>query len=531
MNAFPYLDAWLQCLLQLAPPRGLIHVGAGGGSALQYPFASMPRLLAVEADAAQHARLQAQLQNHAQCQLVQAVVASQPGIADYYNQSQSNENGLCPAADLQALWPSIKTVRAEQLPATTLQILLDQAPGGAASFNWAVIDCLPAGDVLRGAGKLPEALDVVVVRALKDTPAGADTAAQAMSLPPLRQQLAAFGLEFVALEEENHPRLVRALFVRNPNQQLDKDKATFAAALGAQTRLTAERHAALTALQAQHDSLTHEKSKLIANNEELTRARDQLVTQRDAEAQAKTEAITQRDAEAAAKAALAAARDEQARIAADQQAALTALQAQSESLTQENSKLIANNEELARARDQLVTQRDAEAQAKTEAITQRDAEAAAKAALAAARDEQARIAADQQAALTALQAQSESLTQEKSKLIADNEELARARAELGTQRDAESKAKAEALAQRDQLANDKAALTAARDEQAKLATDRQTALATQQQDTASKQQRLQQLEADNQEHAARQHMLQEELIKAEAQIELIKDLLLREPGL
>ena len=72
MTTFPYLAPWLQCLLRLVPPSGLVHVGAGGGSALPYPFASMPRLLAVEAEAAPHASLQAQLKNHAHCQVVQA---------------------------------------------------------------------------------------------------------------------------------------------------------------------------------------------------------------------------------------------------------------------------------------------------------------------------------------------------------------------------------------------------------------------------------------------------------------------------
>ena len=38
-------------------------------------------------------------------------------------------------------------------------------------------------------------------------------------------------------------------------------------------------------------------------------------------------------------------------------------------------------------------------------------------------------------------------------------------------------------------------------------------------------------EAENQELTKRQQLMQEELLKAEAQIELIKDLLLREPGL
>lgn len=358
MTAFPYLASWLQCLLRLAPPRGLVHVGAGGG-ALRYPFANMPHLLAVEAEAAHHASLQAQLQNHAHCQVVQAVAASQPGIANYYSQSQSNENGLCPPHNLRALWPNIKTVRTEQLPATTLQILLDQAPGGATVFNWAVIDCLPAGDVVRGAGALPATWDVVVVRALNDVAPAPDPAAYALSLPALTQQLSAFGLEFVAKEEENHPNMVRALFVRNSVQELEQIN-----------------------------------SKLIADHADLVRAKDEAIQQRQ----------------------------EQTTLASALQADIAVLQAQRDRLAQKNAKLIADHTDLARARDELSVQRDAEAQAKN-------------------------------------------------------------------------------------------------------------ALTTLQKDTVSKLQRLQQLEAENQNYASRQHLLQEELIKAEAQIELIKDLLLREPGL
>jgi hypothetical protein len=45
------------------------------------------------------------------------------------------------------------------------------------------------------------------------------------------------------------------------------------------------------------------------------------------------------------------------------------------------------------------------------------------------------------------------------------------------------------------------------------------------------QQRLQQQESDNLESSHRQQLMHEELVRAEAQIDLIKDLLLREPGL
>jgi uncharacterized protein (DUF3084 family) len=586
MSNYPYLSAWLQCLLQLAPPSGLVHVGAGG-SARQYPFTNMPRLLALEADAQQHARLQAQLQNHPHGQVLQAVVAGQPGSAEFFTLSQTLESGLCAPAQLQALWPNIKTLHTETLPTTTLQTLLEQTLDGAAAFNWAVIDCLPANELLQGAGELIHGWDVLVVRALKDAAAGANPATHAMSLPALRQQLSVFGLEFVTTEEENHPQLVRALFVRNPALQLAKDKTALTAARDEQAKLATERQTALSTLQTQHDSLLQEKAKLIANSAELAKAKDQLSTQLAAETKARTEALAQRDAEAATKvqaiaqrdgvakdkAALTSARDEQAKMAAERQAALSSLQIQQDNLVQEKAKLIAESAELAKAKDQLGTQLAAETKARTEALAQRDAEAKAKsealvqrdtlvkekAALTAARDDQVNPAILFKSALSTLQTQHDSLVQEKAKLIADSAELAKIRDQLGTQLaaetnartealaqrdveakakteaiarcDAEAKARSEAITQRDTLAKDKAALTFARDEQVKLATERQNALVTLQQDSETKLQRYQRMEADNQEHAMRQQMMQDELIRAEAQIDLIKDLLLREPGL
>lgn len=69
--------------------------------------------------------------------------------------------------------------------------------------------------------------------------------------------------------------------------------------------------------------------------------------------------------------------------------------------------------------------------------------------------------------------------------------------------------------EREQWLKDKSTLTSARDEQSKLARDAK--------------QRSTQLDAELAEVAARHGLLQEELIKAEAQIEFIADLLLREP--
>ncbi len=569
MKAYPYLSPWLQCLLQLAPPRGLIHVGAGCGSQ-EYPFQTMPRLLVLEADAQQCARLQTQLQNHADSNVMQVVLGDQSGSAEFFTLSQSLESGLCSPTVLQSLWPNIKALRTEVVSTSSLTNLLTHLQVGSTTFNWAVFDCMPAGPMLEGAGALLNIWDVLVVRALRDTPSGADVSLASMGLPSLRQKLAAFDLEYVACEEENHPLVVRALFVRNQSKKIATAQAT------------------MTAVQAQLDKTAQEKAELI--------------TLRDLETKAKVIALQQRDALATNLAALAVVRDEQARLAVECQEALVTHQSHTADTVLAKAKLDSEYADLARTRDELVVERDKEAREKAETLALLNAETKVKEAtvaqyelrlqeltanlevqisnltqektkllaeqteLVVERDKEAKkrdealsmreaeirlkeevtIQCDQRVKEQAsnFEAQITSLTQEKTKLNTDYIALAKVKDELVVQRDNEAKAKAEALALRDaetkagaevltkynQLAVERTAISAARDEQAKLATDRQTELAELQKNTETKTHRIQQLEAENQEHAARLHVLQEELIKAEAQIELIKDLLLREPG-
>lgn len=102
------------------------------------------------------------------------------------------------------------------------------------------------------------------------------------------------------------------------------------------------------------------------------------------------------------------------------------------------------------------------------------------------------------------------------------DELVRARDEqtkLLAERDSQLQTIAQARAQAEKLAQDRAAqieqLTRTRDEQAKLAPEREK--------------ELEELRVENREQAFRQSLLKEELVKTEAQVELIKDLLLREP--
>jgi hypothetical protein len=129
------------------------------------------------------------------------------------------------------------------------------------------------------------------------------------------------------------------------------------------------------------------------------------------------------------------------------------------------------------------------------------------AALRTGRDEQAKLAAERAATIGYLE-------KDKAAAIAGRDEqtkLANERAARVTQLE---KDKAQLAAERDSALKDKAAAIAGRDEQTKAARDAKSRLST--------------LEAEMVQVMSRHGLLQEELIKAEAQIELIADVLMRE---
>lgn len=317
MEGFPYLNAWLQCLLHLAPPLGLVHVGAGGGRTIQYPFSSLPRLVVIEADVQRLGRLQYQLQGHPRCELVRAVVAAQDGEADFHTLSQSDENGICPQTKLQVLWPNIKTLATTRLPTVSLQKLLELTGTGASTINWAIFDCLPSGELLKGAGSLLAMWDVVVVRAIKDVLANDED--QALRLDAICQQLAGEGLYLVALEEEIHPNVVRALFVKNHCEQLAVVKADALEQCAAMAKKTSESNELRL-------HIAYENKKLIARVAALTRARDDLVAQNI----------------------------EKANIISSLKTSLADVNERIEQLARGNEKMMGDNSELAKVRDEII---------------------------------------------------------------------------------------------------------------------------------------------------------------------------------
>jgi hypothetical protein len=157
----------------------------------------------------------------------------------------------------------------------------------------------------------------------------------------------------------------------------------------------------------------------------------------------------------------------------------------------------------------------------------------------------AKIARERLDTISNLTKKRDALAAEKDELIKERDNQARTAAQRQNALDRVTK-------ERDVLAEEKTQIANERDDHAKIVNERQQALdklvrernelqksldaekqarAHLETELQSRQEHIQQLEVRQPEVDQRQQLMQEELVKAEAQIDLIRDLLLREPGL
>ena len=489
-----------------APLHSAIVIGAGNGRQLADLRAlGAEYLLLVEA----HPRLAEELSRRLQPEqgeqllalAVTAAPCSEARLLTFNNPAYSSLNA--PTA-LQEHYPNLHALETLPVPARGIEQLLSEkdldaeavhllaidAPGQALellqaipaqtlqAFTWLIIDC--------------------AVEPLYEDDAGSEAIGawlQEIGFDPIQEDPDAIYPHSRLLLQRNHANVQR--------QRLQAEASVLRTQLAAEQQ-TSQQH--ITELQQQlkncRDAAT-EQAKVATEQQQRIETLEGLIAERHVLAKSNTE-LTQ-------------ARDEQAKLAAERQAQIEALSKEKTELTAARDALAKSKTELNQARDEqtkLATERQAQIEVlsteKTELTAARDALAKSKTELTQARDEQAKLAAEQQE-------QIEALSKEKIELTAARDALAKEKTELVQARDEQTKLAAERKAQLDKI-------TAERDQAQKTTNERQKAL-----DQA--QQQIKTLESDASENLQRQQLLQEELIKAEAQIELIKDLLLRESGL
>ncbi|MFY8014541.1 MAG: hypothetical protein ACOVN3_03775 [Limnohabitans sp.] len=537
-------QAVVQILRAISPPTMLVHVGWGNGMGdlTQWTQWQVPNAVVIEAEESKAAACQAQALALAQTleppnkpwQTIHATLSAQNAEQTYYLASNPSESGLLPPDSLQHAWPHLQTAATQTIATRSLDELwqdisshwpLTQSEG----HTWLIIDCLPAADILSGGVKALQSAQVLCARSLLANRAS------------LSEQMRSAGWIEVGWAESQHPAFGHAWFLRDIATELDQ-------ASQSQAQLAAERDAlaqskeaetvAKTQALAERDALAQVKAVLESQLEALekaiaeSRAKLGINSQVQMDLKGQLSAITQAQVEL--QSALESAAQQQAQLTAVRDALEQAKEVETTAKTQALAE-----------RDALAKAKDAETDAKNQALAERDALAQSKAQLQSQLEALEKAIADSRAHLginsqaqTDLKGHLTAITQAQVDLQSALEEATKRYTQLAAERDAlvkakevEATAKTQALGERDALAKAKEAETAA----ANKAKTEKDALAKEKQTLETKhkesQERLQQLETANQDLQNRQHLQHEELVKAEAQIELIKDLLLREQGI
>ncbi|MBY0444306.1 MAG: class I SAM-dependent methyltransferase [Burkholderiales bacterium] len=197
------------------PPKNIIVVGAGAGSWVNLLSEwEVGDAHFVEADKNQIQHLRSKLAKHATWQAHTAVMWHESAEISFYQAANPAENSSLPPDTLANLWPNFKTLGQEQRQTTTLNHLINEIQAETPP-NWLIVDCLPALNIIQGAGAWLNHCEVIIARVLLSDKGftGLNT-----SKEELDTYLNSQGFHFVSIQEERHPNIGNALYVRNGEQ-------------------------------------------------------------------------------------------------------------------------------------------------------------------------------------------------------------------------------------------------------------------------------------------------------------------------
>ncbi|MGZ3183723.1 MAG: hypothetical protein ACXU8N_14895 [Telluria sp.] len=566
----------IDSLRALTRPTAVIHVGAGAGTGPAHAWRRWGTARGWLIDA-QEARLAWAGGAGAEpgIEAVCAVLGPARGVSPFFNASNPAESGLFPAEELVGLWPNLRTTRSEE---RVVQPLDDIVPAAslAQDVTWIIVDCCPAVAVLEGAGAVLEQCDAALLRVLRKPLPGAGLAG--VTLAEAEVYLAARGWRLVHVGEANHPDVALALFAR-PVAAAASGQLARLPDLTARLAATAARIAALESeLQGTVAALSQARADGGAAAEQLTACQGDLAALRPLPAQLATAQAE---------------RDQHLRAVTERDARIAGLQRENETLQQRSAQLQAELSQQtghvehlgreAKALSDAVSQRTQALEAARQATAATEsAKAVLTQEVSALRTEVASLREQMQAAagecaalpglradLTRLEADLTRVTAERDAQAARAERLDRLEADL-TQARAHAatleavkveleKKLAHTAEQSQALAADKATLaSAARTHEQQAAEHAQAARAwevekdrlgntikelTIQLETARTAARkialehaetagtLEALRSEAGQARQQQRMFEDEMLRAEVQLELIRDVLLKDGGL
>jgi hypothetical protein len=582
------LQAVLSTLGFALPPSTVVHVGVGEGSTSDSISNStsiwmdwgVQSAVLIEADSDKLERARVLLTRkglkpeslHTVAEVVAGIDASDDKSSaskefevSFYRASHPRENSLLSPDALRAFWPSLLTSSVDAVKAKTIDDVLNETVTtkfcetvqvGEANQNvtesfWLIVDCLPAKRILSGAQALLGKASVVCVRVLREVRGLADDLVTDATAQSVDGYLKSFGFRRVAFVADSHPDVGHTVYCKDsqnlleeqkkPLQDSVRQKESFIQSLNGQlqeARLQLEQKnqladevrqdhlAELSKLQTELDLVRQEKTQLneqkdrieedaVAKQAELDQSKQlnvdlgqkllQLKGRWESEKQVNQEAIQDLTAKLALEKKRSAEAQQHLRQELDEtNRKLEQLQQAQQDILEQRDQAIAQTAQLAKAQEALESQRDTLARAKEDVIAEKSA-----------------IFAD-------LERHKQLVTDLQSKLDSVTHSL-----QEESQRAADRTAKLDGVnAEKNTLAHQ---LDAVRKEVESI---KASAEASTQEHQEQEQQRLSEIESlkaeshklktQNIELQHRQALMNEELVKAEGQLNLIKDLLLRE---
>jgi hypothetical protein len=478
------MQEWLELLRGLAPIEGLVHIGAGNGHcAEQYAEWDLPLAVLVEADEDHREKLSAAVRLRPGWRTYIAMVGEANGERDFYVASNPSESGLLSPERLNVLWRNLRTIENRHVQTFRLDDLIGTQDGDATP-NWLVVDCFPALPVLQGAGRLLARADVVLARVILDEAVVSNSGATKIEIDGL---LLGLGYRCVTMEEDRQPATGWALYMRDWRRLLEErlreshDQVNqLGNALNEQLDLAVARQGELEQMidaVEKHARLSDENRQKI---EQLTQERTERERQASVAIGELSALVEEKNAQTIA---IRETADQLARLKADLESQISDQQARILSLTSARDDATTRIGELDRA---LVEARNGQARATIEAAAQIEQ-------LKVERDKQILLADDRWLKLE----QQKKAVEEQTRLIID-------------------------------MQGQVAALTVARDDANRAADEVKAKLAEITPRAEAQAARIAALEQERAEIDVRHGRLDQEMMKAEIQIELIKDVILRD---
>jgi len=482
----------------------------------------------------------------------------------FYRASHPRENGLMSPDALRVLWPSLSTSSVQAVKATTIDDVFNEAVArkfsgvvqdgeanqGVAEACWLIVDCLPGKRILSGAKALLGKVSVVCVRALREVRGLADDLVTDATVQGVDEYLKSFGFRRVAFVVDGHPDVGHAVYCRDSQDLLEEQKKPLLGSISVKDSEILELQGQLKQLTRQFEL---EKQQLAKLEQAVASKQDEL----DKSKRANGELVQQLQQQLhVVKVKL----DEQVKLTAQEQESLKAVDEQLAQAKKIEQDLIQDRNKKAQTEEQARAQAKAEVEAQIQALVkekaaveiQRDALSVEresllkeKSAVQAQVEEQKKLATERQSKIDeltiALQAEVEKLKDVSTRLDGVTAEKATVAQQIeAAQKELETSKANLQVAQKtvkdltDAKTKSEQALTEAKKDletTKKSQADLQKQLADKTQELQFVQSTIEALKVENNELNHRQQLMNEELVKAEGQIELIKDLLLREQGL